>query len=124
MQRGHVDDLPAFLAVAMSREGWQLKGLDSRMLSLLEEVDEKGEIEASGSVAAALEKSLLVHAEQVHTEKGSHAKILKTWKKWMKAAVAAPAVLNPDEARESLEKLLAHLNSRYAGRGTLPWRKR
>jgi hypothetical protein len=114
---------PAFLAVAMSRERWQFKSLDSRMLSLLQEVDEKGGIEASGSVAAALEKSLLVHAAQVHTEKGSHAKILKSWGIWMKAAGAAPPVLTPGEGRESLEKRVAHLNGRYAGRGTLPWRK-
>lgn len=115
---------PAFLAVAMSREPWQLKGLDGRVLTLLHEVDEKGEVETSGRAAAALEKSLLVYGKQVHTEKGSHAKVLKSWAKWMKAARAAPAGLTPAEARESLEKLVAHLNGRYAGRGTLPWQKR
>jgi hypothetical protein len=115
---------PLFLVMATSREPWQFKGLDSSMLSLLEEVDEKTEVKASGSAAAALEKALLVHGEQVHTEKGSHAKILKGWGQWMKERGATPAVLSPGEGRDSLEKLLAHLNSRYAARGTLPWRKR
>lgn len=115
---------PAFLAVAISREPWQFKGLDGRSLSLLDKVDERGEVETKGSAAALLEKSLLVHGEQVHTETGSHAKILKSWGKWMKAAGVAPAGLTSGEARESLEKLVAHLNGRYAGRGTLPWRKR
>jgi len=112
---------PAFLAVAMSREPWQYKGLDGRARTLLEEVDKRGEVAASGSAAAALEKSLLVYGEQVHTGKGSHAKILMSWRKWMKAAGVAPSGLTPAEARESIEKLVAHLNGRYAGRGTLPW---
>jgi hypothetical protein len=112
---------PAFLAVAMSRDPWQRKGLDSRALTLLKEVDEKGEVATGGSTAAALERSLLVEGEQAHTEKGSHAKVLKSWERWMKAAGVAPAGLTPAEGRESLEKLVAHLNGRFGARGTLPW---
>lgn len=115
---------PTFLGVAMSREPWQFKGLDRRALALLDSVHKRGEVETKGSAAAALEKSLLVHGEQVHTGKGSHAKVLMSRTKWMKAAGVAPSVLTPDEARESLEKLVAHLNHRYAGGGSLPWRKR
>jgi hypothetical protein len=115
---------PAFLTVAMSREPWQVKGLDKTALALLEHVDEKGEVETKGDAARALEKSLLVHGEQEHTESGSHAKVLKSWAKWMKAAGVASPKLTPAAARESLEKLVAHLNGRYGGAGTLPWRKR
>jgi hypothetical protein len=74
--------LAGFLAVAMSREPWQFKGLDSG------------------------------------------AKVLKSWGRWMKTAGVAHDGLTAAEARESLEKLLAHLKQRYNGRGTLPWCKR
>ena len=113
-----------FLAVAMSREPWQFKNLDRKALELLQELDERGEVETKGAAAAALEKALLVYGAQVHTEKGSHAKILKSWEKWMEAAGITPAGFTPGEARGSFEKLMAHLNGRYAGRGTLPWHKR
>ena len=112
---------PAFLAVATSREPWQVKGLDAKSKALLKQIDERGKVETTGPAARALQKALLVRADEVHTGVGSHAKILQSWKRWMtESSVEHPAITTA-EARESLEKVVAHLNARYAGRATLPW---
>ena len=78
-------------------------------------------IETSGVAAVALERALLVHGEQVHTAQGSHAKTLKSWKKWMTGARAGRPELTAAQGRESLDKTVSYLNSRYGGRGKLPW---
>jgi hypothetical protein len=112
---------PAFLAVAMSREPWQLKGLDAKALALLKRVGEQGAIETSGGVGRPLEKSLLVHGGQVHTAKGSHAKVLMSWKKWMEGAAVRSPELTAAQGRESLEMAVSYLNKRFGGRGRVPW---
>lgn len=112
---------PVFLAVALSHEPWQMKSLDTKSRRLLKNVEAQGRVEASGPSASALEKSLLVHGEQVHTKEGSHAKVLASWETWMRVSGITRPTLTPGEARASLEKLVAHLNARYGGRATLPW---
>lgn len=112
---------PAILAVGTAREKWQVDHLDRESRDLLRNVDRKGEMQASGPIALALEKALLVHGQQVHTEAGSHAKILMSWRRWAKLKGVKAGELT--DAKASLEKLVAHLNRRYDGRGRLPWRE-
>ncbi len=38
-----------------------------------------------------LERSLLVHAEQAHTDAGHHAMVLRSWRRWAARGVAAQA---------------------------------
>jgi hypothetical protein len=112
---------PAFLAVAMSREPWQLKALDAKARALLKRVDEQDEIHASGDAARSLEKALLVHGDQEHTAEGSHAKVLMSWKRWIETAAVQSPTLTAAQGRESLEKVVSYLNRRHDGRGRLPW---
>jgi hypothetical protein len=111
----------AFLAVAMGRERWQFESLDAKARALLMQVEDHGAIETSGVAAVALERAILVRGEQVHTAQGSHAKTLKSWTKWMTGASAGRPELTAAQGRESLDKTVSYLNSRYGGRGKLPW---
>ncbi len=118
----HRDLWPPFLAVAASREPWQLDGLDRASQTLLEDVEKRGEIATAGRSAAILEKRILVHGAQVHTAARAHGKILTSWPKWMKRSGIAMPEISPEEGRQSLENMLLHLNARYGTHGKLPWR--
>jgi hypothetical protein len=111
---------PAVLAIGVAQEKWQVQGLDQKARALLAEVEKTGEVEASGKVALRLEQALLVHGKQVHTDAGSHAKILMSWSRWVERAGVKCGDLT--EAKASLEKLVDYLNRRHGGRGRLPWR--
>ena len=110
---------PAVLAIGMAKEKWQVQGLEEKARALLAEVEKKGEVEASGKAALRLEQALLVHGDKVHTEAGSHAKILMSWRRWAKRARVKSGDLT--EAKASLEKSVEYLNRSYGGRGRLPW---
>jgi ferric-dicitrate binding protein FerR (iron transport regulator) len=97
-----------------------MQGLDQKSRALLVEVEKKGEVQASGKSALRLEQALLVHGDQVHTDAGSHAKILMSWRRWAKRAGVKSGELT--KAKASLEKLVEYLNRRHGGRGRLPWR--
>jgi hypothetical protein len=71
-------------AVGEQRAEWQLSGLDRGARALLAEVEETGRLRASGAPAKALARALLVHAAQVHTERGAHATELQTWQLFRK----------------------------------------
>lgn len=71
---------PALLAVATAREPWQMKGLSAESRKLLSEVDRLGAI--TGKSARDLELRLLIHATEIHTETGAHAKVLESWPHW------------------------------------------
>jgi len=113
---------PALLAVGAAREKWQMQGLDEKSRATLAEVENSGEVQASGKSALHLERALLVHGEQVHTDTGSHAKILMSWRRWAKRAGVKGGEQPVAEAKASLEKLAEYLNWSYGGRGRLPWR--
>jgi hypothetical protein len=112
---------PAVLAVGTAHEKWQMEGLDQKSRVLLAEVEKKREVQASGKSALRLEQALLVHGEQVHTDAGSHAKILVSWLRWAERTGVKSGDLPVADAKASLEKLLEHLNRRYSGRGRVPW---
>jgi hypothetical protein len=85
---------PQLFAVATSREEWQTSRLSVAAKRLLEAVEERGTVrlddvgplgkrfdrKALARAARELEERLLVHGDQVHTEKGAHAKILSSWR--------------------------------------------
>jgi hypothetical protein len=111
---------PAVVAVGSAREPWQTSRLDKESRALLAKVDKNGQVQASGKSALILEKALLVHGEQIHTEAGSHAKTLTSWLIWAQGNCVAKMPVAA--AKASLEKLVDHLNRRCGARGNLPWR--
>jgi hypothetical protein len=106
---------PELTSLGSARDPWQMVGLPSQARALLGRVDRQGQVEAAGPAARELEKRLLVHARDVHTASGAHARLLRSWKQ-----VAGPHPA-PAEARRRLENVVSRLNRRFGGPGRLPW---
>jgi hypothetical protein len=117
---------PAVIAVGQARARWQLDGLSAAARALLQRVDDDGYVPwAAGSSTASvkvLERRLLIHAAEVHTPTGAHAKNLQTWPEFARTAGIAPPLPDVVSAWRQLEAALEDLNARYAARARLPWR--
>ena len=77
---------PAVLAAATERAAWQFARLAAPARELYESVERQGMLFATGPSAKELERRLLVHGEQVHTEKGHHELRLESWTVWAERA--------------------------------------
>jgi hypothetical protein len=118
-------------SIGVAREDWQLKKLSPAAKSLLKTLDIEGWLQTDklgkkfgpkpGETARELELRLLLHASQVHTESGAHAKVLETWDVWAQRARFRASAKSPVAARRFLEKRLAELNLNHNGDGRLPW---
>jgi len=126
----------AVYAIGISRDAWQLDDLSPAARWLLTRVDADGEVRADHvfvpaevvphtrvtDAARELERYLLVHATEVHTESGAHAKVLQTWPHWAAAARAAPSQMTAEEARTELEGAAGRLVAETVnGLALLPW---
>jgi hypothetical protein len=116
---------PQLFAIASAKEDWQTTGLSARARALLSKVETYGAIrldelgrgfdrKALGRAARELEERLLVHGDQVHTEKGAHAKLLSSW-------VERAKKLNVRFEGIDLASARAAFEERTAGR--LPWQR-
>lgn len=123
-----------FISVATANEAWQSRGISSAARRLLASVAKEGEIRMDRYVggkdaplfrdaAREIERRLLVYTDEIHTEKGSHAKVLMTWSRCPKIRDQRFALRPPAAAREALENLIDGLNSEFGGSGRLPWRQ-
>jgi hypothetical protein len=119
---------PAFLAVAAGCERWQTAGLSKSARRLFERVQGFGQISSEeqmskslGEASRELEKRILIFSEQVHTEKGAHAKVLESWRHWTRRVGSELPKIKPEQARRKLEELLDNLNLQFQARGKLPW---
>jgi len=69
-----------------------------------------------------IEKGLLVFCIEVHTEKGSHSKLLKTWSHFLKEKGlklnGQPDIL---AAKENIDKIVTELNTKFDSKAKLPW---
>lgn len=119
----------AVLAVATGREVWQMNGLSPGARWLLSEVGAVGEIVTDtlappagtrgrvADLARELERRLLVHSTEIHTPRGSHAKVLEPWQVWASRA-GGVNVIRVQEGRQQLEAAAADLGPT----ARLPWR--
>ncbi len=121
---------PQFLAVSTSREEWQTASLSPEASALLRVVDRKGEVRTDArtlprrgipGAARELEKRLLVQSEEVHTERGTHAKILRSWRNLSRRVGFTRKLTSVDESKREFERLLQSLNDTYDADGRLPW---
>ena len=119
-------------SIGVAREEWQLKKLSAAAKSLLKTVDEEETLQTNklakafgakpGETVRELETRMLVHAAQVHTESGKHAKVLKTWKAWARDTGFRVRARSSEAAREFLEKRVSEINNNHPrANGTLPW---
>ena len=118
-------------SIGVAREDWQLKNLSKEAKLLLKTLDTEGTLHTNklsksfgpkpGETARELELRLLIHAQQVHTESGAHAKVLETWDAWAKRAGFRARAKSPSAARHFLEQQLVEFNKNSYGPGRLPW---
>jgi hypothetical protein len=124
---------PAIFTIASSREPWQLHGLSRQAQSLLSQVDQEGILQtdklprvvkskAIGVIVNELEKKLIIHSAEFHTETGAHAKFLESWDHWANR-IGFFKKIPMEKAKEQLENLLEKLNKKYKAAATLPWIK-
>jgi hypothetical protein len=120
---------PALVAVGGAGDRWQTAGLSRAAQSLLARTRKAGALRLDrlerwtaarkpGDAARELERRLLVHSREIHTESGKHAKELESWSHFASGAGlgALPAV---PEARRALERAVAS-----EGETLLPWTRR
>lgn len=124
---------PAFLAVALAREDWKLKGLSPGARTVWDRLrrserlhaDEPGlpteSVKANGRFMRELEGRLLCAGGSVHTPRGSHAKYVTTWEAWMRERSLPAPRISVADGRSQLDDCVDRLNREFAGRGTLPW---
>jgi hypothetical protein len=132
----HRDLWSEVLAIGIAREAWQMKGLSASAQALLKTVEETGAVRTDkidlpasksttkkkpGDTARELERKLLVHAEQIHTTSGAHAKLLETWEHWSKRKGIAEPAIQAVQAKRNLEERLRKLNDEFGGTARLPW---
>jgi len=129
----HRELWPEIIAIGEAREGWQTKALSKSALLLLKMIDEQSSLRTDelawpgraqlkpGEAARELEKQLLIHSEELHTESGSHAKLIETWQRWANRIGFTPKRILPDEAKIALEARIRALNDEFGARARLPW---
>jgi len=124
---------PEVLAIGTARASWQIKGLSKSARSLLETIDRQGSVRTDqlawpksakakpGEAARELEKKLLIHAGQFHTEAGAHAKLLEHWDGWAERIGFQVATMPLEKAMQGMEERVRKLNEQFEAKGRLPW---
>lgn len=124
----------SLIAIATSRESWQMIGLNPAAKFLLDKSDTEGAFPTNelnwpsrfkskkpGEVVRDLEARLLTHTEQFHTESGAHAKLLENWDHWRKRIRFREKLNEPAVAKRVFEELLDDLNETHGTKARLPW---
>jgi hypothetical protein len=117
---------PSLVAVGASGEPWQLEGLGDAARSLfantrhtgtlrLDRLEAWGHAKKPGDAARELERRLLVHSDDVHTDSGRHAKRLEDWSA-LKDRLALGTLPDAASAKLALERAAERAGAR------LPWR--
>lgn len=108
---------PALLAVVSQGEPWQTKGLSAAARQLLQSADQTDAIVSNGAVVKEIEKRLLAHTHEVHTESGRHAVAIQTWPNWARTVNVKP-MRSVAAAKKEIEEAVVRLG---ADAKTLPW---
>ena len=128
---------PALFGVALSGEPWQSQDLGPLARRILGHVTRKQSVRADdesifGELSSAerragireLERRLLVHSTDTHTETGTHAKALQTWERCRERKRFRGHTLAADEARAQLDQLVDRWRVGPDVRAALPWHAR
>jgi hypothetical protein len=106
-----------FIAVAMSKDPWQIQKLPPAAAELLIAVEYQGFLLGSGSAAKELQKRLLINAKRVHTSAGKHAFMLQSWSLWLEEHPLVPTE-SVAQARLRFENIIEGMGG---GKALLPW---
>ena len=110
---------PALLAVATAREAWQLRGLPLPAKRLLKEAERTEIVVASGPDLKEIERRLLAHTTEFHTESGAHKMAVEAWVVWAER-VGCDTIVPVSRARRMLEDAVSAIGGRPA---LLPWHR-
>jgi hypothetical protein len=80
-------------------------------------VTRKGLLEAGRE----LERRLLVHGTEMHTDTGAQAKVLQAWSQWRQTRWPTGTPHASALARAELEDILKRLNESLGTAAVLPW---
>lgn len=131
----HRDLWPALVAVGSSREVWQTNRLSEAAGRLIDQVDKlevlrtdelpqsgRGAFHKLGDVVRIVERRLMVHSDEIHTDSGAHAKQLESWEHFAHRVRTRP-VEDTQAAKRTLEEALQRLCAGIDGvHARLPWR--
>ena len=118
----HRELWPAVLTIGLARERWQTQGLSTPARRLLERVRKSGELEASGDAVREIERRLLACSQEIHTDRGSHAKRVESWERWAARKDVSP-LADVAEAKRLFEQAVIDLGGDGVQRA-LPWCRR
>ena len=107
--------------IANSGEPWQTSDLSAEARNLLTRVGQEGRLEAKGDAVRELETRLLARAVSVHTESGSHAKLVESWAHWRQSVEFQPRCMKLETAKGRLEKIAAGWKKQTGAPARLPW---
>ena len=118
-------------SIGVAREDWQLRKLSPFAKRLLKTLDTQGVLQTDklgqefglrpAETTRELESRLLLHANQIHTESGAHAKVIETWPAWAKRASFRARATSSVTARHFFEQRLKDLHENFGGTSKLPW---
>jgi len=122
----------ALYSLSDSKEVWQVKGLHTSAMKLLDLISKLGEIRADDTrlkkipevlaLAKKLEEKLLIYSESIHTESCKHVRLLRSWKNLMISKEYKPKKMNVEKAKKYLdEKLSLFTPKTYQKKLDLPW---
>ena len=121
------------MRITSSKERWQTRGLSTDAKQLLQLVEREGALRTDvntsklhlkgkiGDASCELERKLLIHSDEVHTERGAHAKVLEFWSNWMGTMDLEPKRVSLKGAKLKFEAIIGALNAEHGGERSLPW---
>ena len=118
-------------SIGVAREEWQTRNLSLGAKQLLKKLDTDGWLQTNrlgkefgpkpGETVRELEMRLLLHATQIHTESGAHAKVIERWDVWAERMNFRARPKSAAASRRFLEQRLAEMATQFPGHGRFPW---
>ena len=121
---------PAFFGIVAERQTWQTKLLSPAAKKILKKSDKSAlqtkdisdmEPKERSAVIAELEKKLLVHSRQIHTESGKHERVLQSWESLIAERFSRKKLLSPGAGIEAIEESVAKTARKTTGKIKYPW---
>lgn len=125
---------PEVISIGSAREDWQMVGLSPPAEILLEQSDQIGSLATNeikwprpfktlkpGDAVRELEKRLLIHSEEFHSDSGAHAKLVESWEHWSRRIGLKDERMKVENAKRNLNERIEALNGQFGASAKLPW---
>jgi hypothetical protein len=125
---------PEVISIGLAREDWQMVGLSPPAKILLAQSDQAESLATNeiiwprkfkalkpGDAVRELEKRLLIHSEEFHSDNGAHAKLIESWEHWTRRIGFKHERMKVENAKRNLNERIEALNSQFGASAKLPW---